>query len=199
MPPWSHLFIMGWTGMRGIVTLAGALALPLTTATGGPFPFRAEIILISFGVILATLVLQGLTLTPLIRALHLEADQSQEGEERQARVRAAEAALARLDGLSDEAWPVSEHLDQLKVHYGRRMDRYAQNRNGETVCTPEEAALFRRLRHETLTAERLAVIRLRNEGVIGDELLHRLEQELDVEALRHGLGEERVSAPDQKT
>ncbi len=126
--------------MRGIVTLAGALALPLTTATGAPFPFRAEIILISFGVILATLVLQGLTLTPLIHALHLEADQSQEGEERQARVRAAEAALAHLDGLADETWPVAEHLDELKVHYGNRMDRYAKDGDDETVCTPEEAA-----------------------------------------------------------
>ena len=199
MPPWSYLFIMGWTGMRGIVTLAGALALPLTTATGAPFPFRAEIILISFGVILATLVLQGLTLTPLIRVLHLEVDQSHEGEERHARARAAEAALARLDGLTGETWPVAEHLDQLKVHYGNRMGRYAKDGSDEAACTPEEAAAFRRLRHETLTAERLAVIGLRNEGVIGDDLLHRLEQELDVEALRHGLGEERVSMTDQKT
>jgi len=68
MPPWSGLFIIGWTGMRGIVSLAAALALPLTTAAGAPFPFRAEIILITFSVILATLVLQGLSLGPLIRA-----------------------------------------------------------------------------------------------------------------------------------
>ena len=111
---WSHLFIVGWTGMRGIVTLAGALALPLTTAAGAPFPFREEIILISFGVILATLVLQGLSLTPLIRALHLDADQSQEGEERQARVRAAEAALTRLDGLAGKDWLIAEHLDHMR-------------------------------------------------------------------------------------
>ena len=68
---WSVLFIIGWTGMRGIVSLAAALALPLTTVSGASFPFRAEIILITFSVILATLVVQGLSLAPLIRALKL--------------------------------------------------------------------------------------------------------------------------------
>src|SRR4030095_2100307 len=67
LPPWPNIFLIGWTGMRGIVTLAAALALPLTTTAGAPLPFRAEIILISFSVILATLVLQGLSLAPLIR------------------------------------------------------------------------------------------------------------------------------------
>src|SRR5688572_22697795 len=81
LPPWSGIFLIGWTGMRGIVTLAAALALPVSTAAGTPLPFRAEIILISFSVIVATLVLQGLTLTPLIRALHLEDDQGLEREE----------------------------------------------------------------------------------------------------------------------
>ena len=112
--------------------------------------------------------------------------------------RAAEAALTRLDELAGRDWLIAEHLDHMRSHYGRRMDRHAKDGNAETVCSPAEAAAFRRLRHETLTAERLAVIRLRNEGTIGDELLHRLEQELDVEALRHGLGEQRVSMTDQQ-
>jgi monovalent cation/hydrogen antiporter len=72
LPPWPNLFIIAWTGMRGIVTLAAALALPVATAAGAPFPFRAEIILISFSVILATLVVQGLSLTPVIQALRLK-------------------------------------------------------------------------------------------------------------------------------
>ena len=87
MPAWSNIFVIAWTGMRGIVTLAAALALPVTTAAGAPFPFRAEIILISFIVILATLVVQGLSLTPLIRALHLEEDRGLEREEMLARER----------------------------------------------------------------------------------------------------------------
>src|SRR2546422_8800468 len=85
MPPWSYVFIVAWTGMRGIVTLAAGLALPVTTAAGAPFPFRAEIILISFSVILATLVLPGLPLTPPLSALRRAEDRGLEQEEMQAR------------------------------------------------------------------------------------------------------------------
>jgi NhaP-type Na+/H+ or K+/H+ antiporter len=194
MPPWSNLFILGWTGMRGIVSLAAALALPLTIAAGTPFPFRAEIILITFMVILVTLVLQGLSLPLLIRALDLGEDRSLEYEERHARERAATAALTRLEEVVAEDWPVPDHIEQLRVHYARRRQRYANGGAPDSECTKEVAEAFRRLRHETLTAERFALINLRNEGVINDEILHRLEQELDVEALRFGLGELRVSA-----
>ena len=194
MPPWSNLFILGWTGMRGIVSLAAALALPLTTADGTPFPFREEIILITFMVILVTLVLQGLSLPLLIRALDLGEDRSLEEEERQARERATSAALVRLEEVLAEDWVVTGHIEQLRAHYGRRRQRYANDGAQDTECTQEVAEAFRRLRHETLTAERLALIDLRNEGVISDEVLHRLEQELDVEALRLGIGELRVSS-----
>jgi Na+/H+ antiporter len=194
MPPWSNLFILGWTGMRGIVSLAAALALPLATAAGTPFPFRAEIILITFMVILSTLVLQGLSLPPLIRALALGEDRSLDSEERQAREHAAMAALARLEELVTEDWPVPDHIEQLRVHYGRRLQRYVGDGAADTECTKEVAEAFRRLRHEILTAERLALIDLRNDGVISDDILHRLEQELDVEALRFGLGELRIAS-----
>jgi monovalent cation/hydrogen antiporter len=193
MPPWPNLFIIGWTGMRGIVSLAAALALPLTTAAGAPFPFRAEIILITFSVILATLVLQGLSLAPLIRALNVREDEILDHEEMQAREHASTAALVRLDEIANEGWSIPEHLDQMRVHYGRRIQRYAKD-GADAECTTEAAEAFRRLRHETLTAERLAVIGLRNEGAISDDVLHRLEHELDVEALRLGIGERRVSS-----
>lgn len=193
MPALPSLFIIGWTGMRGIVSLAAALALPLTTAAGVPFPFRAEIILITFAVILATLVLQGLSLGPLIRALNLKEDGSLEREEMQAREHAATAALVRLDEVANEGWPVPEHLDQMRVHYGDRVQRYTKDGTAPE-CTAEALEVFQRLRHETLTAERLAVIRLRNDGVISDDVLHRLEHELDVEALQLGIGERRVSS-----
>ena len=192
IPHWTSLFIISWTGMRGIVTLAAALALPHTTAGGAPFPFRSEIILLSFSVILATLVIQGLSLAPIIRALNLTAGRPHEREEQLARQRAAVAALARLEELGKESWPVAEQLNQMSVHYERQAQRYSSQGNGDADGAPEAAEAFRRLRHETLTAERQAVIRLRNEGVISDEVLHRLEHELDVEALRHGLGEERL-------
>ncbi|MDE3219085.1 MAG: Na+/H+ antiporter [Nitrospirota bacterium] len=193
MPPWPPLFLIGWTGMRGIVTLAAALALPVTTAAGQPFPFRGEIILISFSVILATLVLQGLSLTPLIRALRLEEDRGEEQEERQAREHAATAAVRRLDELAGEEWLTSDHVDRLRVHYGRQLERFGSSGTVDPDCSLEAGDTFRRLRHETLSAERLALIDLRNDGTISDELLHRLEHELDVEALRLGIGERRVS------
>lgn len=193
MPHWSVLFIIGWTGMRGIVSLAAALALPLTTVAGAPFPFRAEIILITFSVILATLVVQGLSLAPLIRALNLKEDGTLEREEMQAREHAATAALVRLDQVENEGWPIPEHLDQMRVHYGGRVQRYTKDGTAPE-CTAETIEIFRRLRHETLTAERLAVIGLRNDGLISDDVLHRLENELDVEALQLGIGERRVSS-----
>jgi CPA1 family monovalent cation:H+ antiporter len=193
MPTWSSLFLIGWTGMRGIVTLAAALALPFTTAAGQPFPFRAEIILISFAVILATLVLQGLSLTPLIRAMKLQEDRGSEEEERQAREHAATVALRRLDELAGEEWLTADHVDRLRVHYGRQLQRFAGSAPVDPDCSLEAGDTFRRLRHEILSAERLALIGLRNDGTISDELLHRLEHELDVEALRLGIGELRVS------
>jgi CPA1 family monovalent cation:H+ antiporter len=198
VPPWQYFFILGWAGMRGIVTLAAAMALPHTTANGAPFPFRSEIILLSFGMILATLVIQGLSLPPLIRALNLKAGGADDKEEQLARERAAAAALERLDELENEPWLVTAQLNEMRLHYGRQVERYAAQRNGEADGTRESADAFRRLRHEAFAAERHAVILLRNKGVISDEVLHRLEQELDVEALRHGLGEQRLTVAKRK-
>jgi Na+/H+ antiporter len=199
MPPGRALFLIGWTGMRGIVTLAGALALPLTTDAGAPFPFRAEIVLITFTVIFVTLVLQGLSLTPLIRWLKLEEDRTLEQEEMRAREQAATAGLLRLEELAGDTSsasndrPVPEQVEQLRTHYDQRRQRYAWPGTVAPDCTTEADNAFKRLRHETLTAERRALIDLRNKDVISDEVLHRLEHELDVEALRLGVGEQRAA------
>jgi CPA1 family monovalent cation:H+ antiporter len=174
--------------MRGIVSLAAALALPLTTASGGPFPFRDEIIVLAFVVILSTLVVQGLTLKPLIRALKLGADTTLELEEARAREAAARAALARLDELADLPWVRREQVERLRAIYTQRLRRSSSLDPGDNQAAAEARAALRRLRHEVLTAERRAVIALRDQGVISDEVLHRIEQELDVEALRIGLG-----------
>jgi len=193
MPAWSSIFLIGWTGMRGIVTLAAALALPLTTSAGAPLPYRAEIILISFSVILATLVMQGLSLAPLIRALHLEGDDRDlEREEMLAREHAATVALTRLEELAKQPWSADEHVGRLRMHYHRRLQRFTNNGEVDPECTAEVVESFRRLRHETLTAERATLIAMRNDGTISDDVLHRLEHELDIEALRFGIGERRV-------
>jgi CPA1 family monovalent cation:H+ antiporter len=191
IPPWPHVLLVAWTGMRGIVSLAAALALPLTTAAGEPFPFRAEIILMTFAVIFATLVLQGLSLVPLIRVLDLGDDRTLEIEDALARERAAAAAMQRLDALAQQPWPLREHLNRLRLHYIQRARRFSVPGKIDPDCTAETAAAFRRLRYETLTAERLAVIGLRDDDIISDEVLHRIEHELDVEALRLGIGDQR--------
>jgi len=193
IPPWPQILLVSWTGMRGIVSLAAALALPATTASGAPFPFRDEIILVTFAVILATLVLQGLTLTPLIRFLDLGEDRTLELEEARAREEAAQAAIARLEELSDAPWPRREDVDRMRAVYTQRIQRASPIELGADGAAARAQAAFRRLRHETLSAERRALIALRNQGVISDEILHRLEQELDVEAMRIGLGETRLS------
>jgi monovalent cation/hydrogen antiporter len=192
-PSWSNLFIIGWAGMRGIVSLAAALALPVITNDGTAFPFRAEIILITFMVILITLVLQGLSLPLIIRKLDFGEDKSFEHEERQAREHAEKAALEFLDNVASEGWSIEDHVEQLRIHYKSRRKYQVDMDAPDIECKKVVVEAFRRLKHETLTAERLAMIRLRNDGVISDEILLRLEHELDIEAIRIGIGERRIS------
>ncbi len=192
MPSWKGLFLISWTGMRGIVTLAAALALPMTTGTGAPFPFRSEIILISFTVILVTLVLQGLSLPPIIRLLRLEEEDDLAREERLAREHAATAALIRLDEAMTEDWVAMEHIERVRVGYLRRLEHLAQTGVDEDGSPHGHVETVQRLHHEVLTAERLALIGLRDDGTISDEVLHQLEQELDVAALHQGVGERRT-------
>ena len=173
--------------------LAAALALPVTTAAGSPFPFRSEIILISFTVILVTLVLQGLSLPPIIRLLRFEEEDDLKQEETMAREQAATAALSRLDEVATESWVAMEQVERLRLRYLRRMERLAKAGVTEEEISGSDHALFQRLQHEVLTAERRALIGLRNAGTISDEVLHHLEQELDVAALHLGVGERRMS------
>ncbi len=191
MPPWSGLFLISWTGMRGIVTLAAALALPVTTSTGGPFPFRSEIILISFTVILATLVLQGLSLPPIIRLMHLKEDDGLEQEEAMAREHAATAALNRLDQVVTENWVSLEQVERVRLRYLQRLERLTRASLAEEQLSNSTTETVQRLQHEAMTAERMALIGLRDNGTISDEVLHHLEQELDVAALHQGVGERR--------
>lgn len=192
MPSWKGLFLISWTGMRGIVTLAAALALPMTTGTGAPFPFRSEIILISFAVILVTLVLQGLSLPPIIRWLRLEAEDDLDREQRLAREHAATAALARLDEVMTEDWVPREQIERVRLRYLRRLEHLNRTGLNEEERPEGSVETVQRLHHEVLTAERVALIGLRDDGTISDEVLHHLEQELDVAALHQGVGERRA-------
>ena len=185
-PRWRVAVIVGWAGPRGIVSLAAALALPLNV------PFREQIIVMSFAVILSTLVVQGLTLPPLIRMLRLDHDPTLDQEEAEAREMASRAALTRLDEVSRAPWARRDQVERLRALYAQRLSRSSPLLQGADPAERQALAGYRRLRHATLDAERRAVVALRDQGVISDEVLHRLEQELDVEAMRTGLGELRM-------
>jgi CPA1 family monovalent cation:H+ antiporter len=182
-PPPKGVALVAWTSMRGIVSLATALALPVTVAGGAPFPYRSEIIVIAMCVIILTLVVQGLTLAPLIRFLAFTPETAHHAEARVARLEAARRGAEALDDLSRESWADSRDVEWLRAELRDRV-RLLEHHAGE----PEGR---RRLRAEMLRAERRMLVRLRNEGAISDDVLLELEQELDLEAVRVGAGRDR--------
>ncbi len=184
-PGWRTVVLIGWTGMRGAVSLAAALALPEVTAAGTAFPERAFVIYLTFGVILATLVVQGLSLPLLIRGLGLHDDGASERQETQARLTAAQAALARLDELASQNEVSRESAQHLRKHYEAQV-RSITKRFKQAANEPGEdhAITYQRLQREALQAERSAVIGLRDQGEINDEILRRIERELDLEEQR---------------
>ena len=181
-PPWKGAVVLSWSGMRGAVSLAAALALPLTTDADAAFPNRDLIVFLTFGVILGTLVVQGLTLPGLIRWLDLEDDGLAEKEEAKARIRAAEAALARLDELVDEDWVNADTAERMRGLYGFRRDRFRSRFDPESDGAIEGQSLsYQRLRRELLEAERQELRRLRLDGRIDDDVVRRVQRDLDLE------------------
>jgi monovalent cation/hydrogen antiporter len=183
-PPWRSVSVVAWTGMRGVISLAAALALPLQTAAGALFPDRDLIIFLTFCVILATLVIQGLSLPVLIRALGLEDDHIGEKEETHGRIQIAEAALQRLDELADEGWVREDTTERIRGLYAYRRNRFASRFDGDLEGVEERSAAYQRLMVELLAAQRLRLITMRDEGSIGDEVMHRIERDLDLEESR---------------
>jgi Na+/H+ antiporter len=184
-PPWQYPTLIGWAGLRGAVSLAAALALPLTTDAGDPFPERSLVIYLAFCVIFATLVLQGLTLPVLIRILRLEDDGLAAKEETKARIHAAEAALGRLEELAGEDWVRDDTAERMRGLYQFRRSRFAARFDDQDDGLIEERSqAYQRLRRELLDAERQAVVSLRREGRINDEVMNRIQRDLDLEDAR---------------
>jgi CPA1 family monovalent cation:H+ antiporter len=190
--PWQQTALIAWTGLRGADSLAGALAIPLVLTNGQPFPGRDLILLLTFCVIFATLVLQGLSLAPLVRLLKIKDDRVTEKEERLARLKANEAALARLEEIASSKRARPRTVERLRSEYE---DRIRQLR-----CeTPDEESVsrlfsedFEDLAREVLQTERDTVIQLRNEEAINDQALRRIQRDID-------LAEARLRRPPRKS
>jgi CPA1 family monovalent cation:H+ antiporter len=171
--------VIGWSGMRGAVSLAAALALP------EDFPMRNLILFLTFAVILATLVLQGLTLPSLIRRLRVTADGAEEQEELRARMAATKAALERLDELAGEDWTRDDTVARLHGLFEFRRRRLkARAGIWEDDGAEDRSLAYQRLVRELLQAQRQAIVRLRNQGTISNDVMHRIERELDLEDTR---------------
>src|SRR6266446_1605137 len=181
----GHPIVVAWSGLRGAVSLAAALAIPLTTHSGAPFPERDLIIFLTFCVILGTLVFQGLTLPVVIRMFGIEADHLDEKEDAKARIKAADAALARLEELTGEEWVRDDTAERLRGLYGFRRDRFASRFDQADDGSIEERSVnYQRLRRELLEAERAEIVGLRRNGVISGDVERRLQRDLDLEDAR---------------
>jgi Na+/H+ antiporter len=182
-PPAERLAV-GWAGMRGSVSLAAALAIPLHTDAGAPFPGRGLIIFLAFGVILVTLVGQGLTLGPMITRLRLMDDGAEEREERIARQRVAEAGLGRIDELGEPDWISPDSIGRARNMLDYRRRRFGALVDGDGDGYEERTGAWRRLMYELFDAQREELVGMRNRGEISDEVRRKIERDLDLEESR---------------
>jgi CPA1 family monovalent cation:H+ antiporter len=185
IPPWQNVTIVSWSGMRGVVSLAAALALPRFLAPGRPLPGRELVIFLSFCVILSTLVFQGLSLPLLIRWLGVKERKSEE-RGRDAKLRIAHAALARLNSLAEEAKANEPALERVIAIYQERINHLNDSLAATLGWSPEHERLIatRRLWLQALIGERQELVKLRRTHAIDEELMHEIEHELDLEETR---------------
>jgi CPA1 family monovalent cation:H+ antiporter len=185
LPPARQIFIVGWTGMRGVIALAAALALPETLADGTPFPQRNLIVFLTFCVILVTLVLQGLTLPVLIRRLGLAAAEALHCGEKEARRIVLESAIAHIEAKrSDDRPEFAGVYDDLAQHYRERLASVIGATEEQDGAGEELYGRLLDLSLELNRVERQTAVRLRNEGRINDEVYRELERELDLTEVR---------------
>jgi monovalent cation/hydrogen antiporter len=186
---WRMRTIAAWSGMRGAVSLAAALALPLQTNSGEPLPGRDLIQFITFSLILVTVVGEGLTLPWLIRKLGvIEDGADEEHEELKARLVIARAALDRVDELEGEEWTRDETIERVRQLYRFRQRRFkARAGKLEDVDSDgieERSLAYQRLMHEIYAVQRTELVRLRNQRRISADVMRRVERELDLEEQR---------------
>jgi monovalent cation/hydrogen antiporter len=178
--PETEVFIMSWCGMRGIVSLAAALALPLALDSGEPFPQRDLIVFLTFVVIAVTLVVQGLTLAPLIRALKVGTDWTGHEEERRAKLALTKAAMTAIDELAAAEKIPDAVAERIRAEFAEKVTLGAAT--GAVLVAAADPA--RRLRETAIHAERRELIRIWRENLISDDVLHHIEEDLDYQESR---------------
>ncbi|MFM9891049.1 MAG: Na+/H+ antiporter [Rickettsiales bacterium] len=190
-PSWQNVFLVAWTGMRGVVTLALALALPETLADGSPFPMRDEIIFLSISVIIFTLLLQGLTLPVLTRLLTLTFDHERTREEWLARVTGTRHALERIEALAKDDTVHLPALERIRAHYRERLESLGDGPH--TPLDPRQTPVLmshpllqaeNRIWDEALRHERQSLVQLRRDFAIGDDVMNDILREMDLLASR---------------
>ena len=175
--------VLSWAGMRGVVSLAAALAIPVSLP-GNAQAARDAIIIITFTVILVTLVGQGLTLPLVIKGVGLGSDADEGHEESHARQELIEEALARIDEL-EEKWPDHKPLiDQLRTSYQHRAEHEEQLHEAPSNEAEQELVEHRQIRSDVIGAQREALLAMRDRGAIDDDVLREIERELDLEEIR---------------
>ena len=193
-PAWNEGALVAWAGMRGGDSLVIALAIPFATHANAPIPARNLIVFITFCVIFVTLVIQGMTLSQIVKLLGLHRDTSAQVEEIAARVAQAEAALHVIDDMSAHDGPEARIAKSVRPRYAARLSRWTARRDGraDDATTQEQEAAddmagvsdtVTRLNERIIDAQRNSLIRLRASETISDDVLRQLQRELDLEAM----------------
>jgi CPA1 family monovalent cation:H+ antiporter len=177
---WNERVALGFTGLRGAVSVAAALSVP-QVVDGTPFPDRGTVVAAAIAAIVVLLVGPALTLRPVLRALGLVGGESEQHREREVRAALAEAALARAEEVAAQDDVPEDVLDRVRERYELRLLRYADE---EHPPSEDRARLYKRLYRETAQAQRDKLAQLRRDGEVHGRLLRDLERDLDVEALR---------------
>jgi CPA1 family monovalent cation:H+ antiporter len=185
-PGWKSVFLIGWSGMRGVVSLASALAVPMTLSDGRTFPHRNMILCITFCVILSTLVLQGLTLPLLIRWLKIDVKETGEEERLVIRLRLANLIVEHITVHYAEESETIEPFSRLKSRYKRMAEITGRQLKKEEGDVPEPNFLprYRGLLLELVSLQRQELSRMRHENQFSEETLRKKETELDLEEAR---------------
>ena len=184
-PTARELVIIGWSGLRGVVTLAAAMSLPTFLSNGANFPQRDLVVFLAFSVVVFTLVFQGLTLAPLIRALGLAGASGPDCEERDAHRIAVEAALKHLEeARQHDRAEYAGVYDDLRQHYRDQLNAIFCAPDDAAAAPPPHYRKHRTVSNELLGVQRRTLLQLRRQGRINDQVLRNLERDLDLQEAR---------------